>query len=76
MSAIFAAAANAVADGARYGGAPTLTEYSNVETLCGWLQWSDPNGCHTPELAAAEDFDPYTLEEAWDAIKDMLENEL
>lgn len=70
-----ATAANAVAASSRYGSsAPRLTESSSVETLCQWLQWCDPNGCHTPELAAIENFDPYTLDDAWDALAEVVKD--
>ena len=34
----------------RYIGAPILSHDSSQDTLCAWLQWCDPNGCHTQEL--------------------------
>lgn len=37
-----------------------------------WLQEVDPNGCHTDELAAAEDQDPYTLETARAAAVELV----
>jgi hypothetical protein len=69
-----ARAANAVRAAARnMGGAPRLAAASDLPALCAWLQACDPNGCHTPELAAAEHCDPYTIEDAWAAIAAMCE---
>lgn len=67
-----AALANECARLSRYAGAPTLRAESTRETLTEWLQWCDPNGSHTDDLAIAESCDPYTLERAWDAIAEML----
>jgi hypothetical protein len=50
--------ANALVEQSSRLGGPMLNEHSSRETLCRWLQWCDPNGCHTDELAAAEDFAP------------------
>jgi len=36
------------------------------------LQWADPNGTHIDALAKQQDYDPYTLDGAWQAIADML----
>lgn len=70
-----ASKANAVSERSRYGRhAPPVRAHSSLETLCAWLQWCDPNGCHTAELAEIEDIDPYTLETAWDAIIEMCED--
>jgi hypothetical protein len=66
--------ANAAARESRRGGAPKLSADSDVETLSAWLQWCDPNGCHTADLAAVEDFDPYTVDAAWDAVDDMVQS--
>jgi len=66
--------ANEAASLSRRGGAPTLEETSTRETLIAWLQWCDPNGSHTDELAAKEEADPYTLATAWDAIAEMLDS--
>lgn len=66
--------ANAAARTSRRGGAPRLSPESDVETLSAWLQWCDPNGCHTVELAAAEDFEPYTVEGAWEAVDAMVQS--
>jgi hypothetical protein len=43
--------------------------------LCAALQACDPNGCHTDALAIAEDFDPYTLEGAWEALAEIVAND-
>ena len=65
--------ANEIAKLSRYGGgAPFLAETSKREDVIRWLQWCDPNGCHTDELAKAEDCDPYTAETAWDALAGMI----
>jgi hypothetical protein len=64
--------ANQIARESRYGGAPFLTVYSSVHELNRWLEWCDPNGCYTADLAAAEGLHPYTLEEAWEAIEEMV----
>lgn len=64
--------ANDEARGSRRGSAPVLTAASDRESVIAWLQWNDPNGCHTDALARAEDFDPYTDAAAWEALADML----
>ena len=56
----------------RYHGGPHLSDRSTVDEIADWLQWCDPNGCHTRALVAGEDFDFYTLEEAWEALAEML----
>lgn len=71
-TAELAARANAAAESSSVRGAPRLTADSNPETVARWLQWCDPNGSHTRELALAEDFDPYDHDRAWDALADML----
>lgn len=53
-----------------------LSPDSTRETVVDWLQWNDPNGIHTDALAAGEDFDPYTLESAWDALASMLDDDI
>ncbi len=53
-------------------GYPWLDVASDPLTIALWLQRADPNGCHLPHLAIAEDFDPYTEETAWEALSDML----
>lgn len=75
-------AANRVARESRYRGAPCLTETSSASVVAEWLQWCDPNGVHTPDAAknamgeCADDFDAYTEETVWDALADMLGDEL
>lgn len=68
---------NRTANRAR-GGAPALTPESDPETIARWLQWCDPNGCHTRDRAVAEGFDPYTDDDgensAWEALANMLED--
>lgn len=64
--------ANRAALESRRPGAPTLAEDSDTETVAAWLQWCDPNGSHTAELALADDLDPYDCERAWDTLADML----
>ena len=71
--AALALEAAAQADGSRHGGAPGLTADSTADDIAAWLQWCDPNGCHTRELAEGEGYDFYTLDEAWDALNEMLE---
>ena len=62
--------ANALAgQSSRYATAPRLTANSKLDTLEFWLQWNDPNGVHLRELAIIEDYEPYTLSEAWAAIE-------
>ena len=65
-------AANEAGRLSRYGGAPVLSEDSARETLVLWLQWCDPNGSHTDELALRDRCDPYTLDRAWTALAEML----
>lgn len=67
-----AVAANLVAAQSRNGGAPVLAWNSTVDQVAAWLQWCDANGAHTRELAALNDFDFYTLPEAWDALDQMI----
>lgn len=65
--------ANMEANLARPTGAPVLTSDSTIEQVAAWLQWNDPNGCHTAELAAAEGFDPYaSADDVWEALDQML----
>jgi hypothetical protein len=68
---VLAERANEAAEGARCC-APRLSAHSSLETVVEWLQWNDPNGSHTPELAMAEDIEPYDLDAAWEALEDML----
>lgn len=67
-----AEAANHAATGAR-DPAPLLAATSTREAVIRWLEWCDPNGTHGDEDAIAEGFDPYTEEDAWDALARMLE---
>ncbi len=57
----------------RRGGTCLLALDSSAEDISAWLQWCDPNGCHTAELAASQGEDPYTLEQAWTALLEMVE---
>lgn len=66
-------AANRAGRASRIEGAPVLSVESSLETLCLWLQWCDPNGCHSLEACEAEDTHPHTIESAWDALAEMLE---
>lgn len=66
--------ANETAALSRRGGAPGLSDTSSRLDVVAWLQWCDPNGSHTDAAAAADDRDPYTLSEAWEALADMLED--
>jgi hypothetical protein len=65
-----AAKANEAAKGLGFG---HLRADSSRETIINWMQRNDPNGCHTDDLAAKEDIDPYTLDDAWAALAVMLE---
>lgn len=47
---------------------PILSLNSPVEEIAGWLQWCDPNGSHTRDLALADDCDPYDDESIWEAL--------
>lgn len=67
-----AASANAIGRMSRRGGCPTLTADSIRQSLCAWLQWHDANGSHTDELAAADRLDPYTTDEAWCAVAEVV----
>ncbi len=68
-----AQAANGCAQRSRYrGSAPRLTERSSRDEVTRWLQWEDPNGVHTDELARADRIDPYTEGEAWAALADVV----
>lgn len=68
--------ANALARLSRSPGAPPLGARSSLDVVCSWLQWSDPNGAHTAELAQNEDIDPYDEEGAWEALLSVIqENE-
>lgn len=53
----------------RDGLPPLLTADSAREDVAAWLQWNDPNGVHTDEAALGEDFDPYSLQGAWEAVR-------
>jgi len=53
-------------------GAPVLTADSSVETIAAWLQWCDPNGCHTAELALGDGCEPYDAGSVWEALAEML----
>jgi len=71
-----AALANTAAARSRRIGAPLLRPDSDADTIAEWLQWNDPNGAHTAELALAEDMDPYDLDSAWEALEQMLADDL
>lgn len=66
--------ANDAGRASRYPGAPWLSPDSAREDVVAWMQWNDPNGVHTDELAIGEGFDPYTVEGAWRALAEMLED--
>lgn len=66
-----AAAASEASRASRRRGGPVLTEGSSREALLRWLAWNDPNGTYADADCAAEDLDPLTLEEAWDAVRDQ-----
>lgn len=55
-------------------GGPALSLHASREQLIAWLQWCDPNGIHTDELAASDDVDPYTLESAWEAVRSIVDD--
>jgi hypothetical protein len=71
---VLAERANEAASLSRRAGAPRLTAESTRETLIAWLQWNDPNGSYTDELADIEGFDPMDLPTAWDALREMVES--
>ena len=66
--------ANDTAARSRSAGAPHLTAESPRETVIAWLQWCDPNGCHTDDLSLKEWDDVYTTETAWEALAAMLDS--
>jgi hypothetical protein len=70
-----ASLANRIGDTSRHAGAPRVYAESPRETVAAWLQWCDPNGCHTDSRALAEDLDPYTLDTAWEALGAMVTEE-
>lgn len=47
---------------------PILSLKSSVEEIAEWLQWCDPNGSHTSDLAIADDCNPYDDESIWEAL--------
>lgn len=55
--------------------APRLTALSTAEQVASWLQWNDPNGCHTADRAGVEGFDPYTDETAWEALQNVTDDD-
>lgn len=46
------------------------------DQLQSWLQRVDPNGSFTDDLARAEDAEPMTHEEAWQAVRDMVADDM
>ena len=68
-----ASAANDAAQQSRSPGAPVLTPESSRDALIAWLQWCDPNGSHTDDLAGLDDCEPYDLGGAWEAVESMLD---
>jgi hypothetical protein len=66
--------ANDLASRSRRIGAPILSPASARGDVIAWLQWNDPNGSHTDELASHDDIEPYTLERAWQALAEMIED--
>lgn len=55
--------------------APPISGESTAEQIASWLQWNDPNGCHTAERAAVEGFDFYTDETAWEALQNVTDDD-
>jgi hypothetical protein len=53
---------------------PELCAYSQPDTIAQWLQGCDPNGCHTAELARAEDFEPYDDSSSWEALATFIQD--
>jgi hypothetical protein len=54
---------------------PKLSERSTREDVLGWLQWNDPNGSYTDELAKTEaggPLAPYTFDMAWETLEEMV----
>jgi hypothetical protein len=70
-----AAKANAAGSASRNPGAPVLSADSTAEQLAAWLQWNDPNGSHTADLAEREGFDPYDVETAWEVLAQAIDEE-
>jgi hypothetical protein len=68
--------ANEGARGSTRLGAPRLSEESPRGEIVRWLQWNDPNGCHSDARAIAEGFDPYTLDTAWEALEEMVKDDM
>jgi len=64
--------ANEVGCLSRAPGAPSLASESGREVLLAWLQWNDPNGCYTDDLAATEGFAPMTTADAWAHLANVL----
>ncbi len=72
LHALLLARANAEGRESRRDGAPLLAHNASADEIATWLQWCDPNGCHTPARALAEGFDPYDYDGAIDALASML----
>lgn len=69
-------AANNAGRESRSPGAPVLCSTSTRREVTLWLQWCDPNGCHTQELFTLENGGgaPYGSDsDAWDAVMEMVE---
>jgi hypothetical protein len=65
---LLAEAASAASQASRIPGGPILTAGSATAEIERWLHWNDPNGCHLPQQAEAEGFEPYTDDDAWEAL--------
>lgn len=73
--AALAEKANRVGRASRREAAPVLTADIGAETIAQWLQWCDPNGCHTAAQGLLDGFEPHTVETAWEALAEMLSGE-
>lgn len=57
-------------------GAAQISTTSTRQELIAWLKWMDPNGLYTDEANAEEENDPLTLNEAWDEIERMFDDDV
>jgi hypothetical protein len=64
--------ANRIGLESRSRGAPILRANSSVDQLIAWLKWNDPNGDYD---GTSGEFEPLTLDEAWDLVADAVKEE-
>lgn len=50
---------------------PRLSASSSRAELIAWLVTCDPNGIYRDSQRENEDYDPLTLETAWEAVADL-----